>query len=169
MSQLTGSSIFKAIVGLFSALDSTDQTTLKKQLWRKTARCSVTDGGTAGTAQTETFVWQNNTGGDVVVTACNVVTPVAVTAHGTTYATFLLYKRTSAGASQATIGSFATDTVTTDDMTAFAPKALTLTAANVIVPDGYVLTCAVTKASTGVAIASATAQAVIEVTYEPVV
>lgn len=166
MAQLTATRLVNAILGLFSSLDSTDETFLKKQLVRKAVHAHVTDGGTAATAQTETFVWQNNTGGDVKIIQANAIAPVAVTAHGTNYATFNLFKRTSAGASQATIASFATDTVTTDDMVALSPKAMTLTAANVIVPDGYVVTVSVTKAAMGVAIAAATSQARIEFVYE---
>ena len=78
-------------------------------------------------------------------------------------------KRDSAGANQATIYSHALDVATTNDMVAFAPKAMTVTVANVIVPAGSVLTGRVTKSGTGIVIASATAQASIEVTLEKVI
>ena len=167
MGQLTAQRIKDGLLNLLGRLDSTDELLLSKQLMRKTVSAHVTDGGTAGTAQTETFAWQNNTGGNVRVISANAIAPIAVTANGSNYASFLLYKRTSAGASQATIATFATDTVTTDDMVAFAPKAMTLTVANVVVPDGYVVTVAVTKTGTGVALAAATSQARIEFVVEP--
>jgi hypothetical protein len=168
MAQLSASRIFNALAGLFSSTDSTDEALLKTALWRKTIHCHVTDGGTAGTAQTETVVWRNDTGATVKVVSAHVIAPVAVTANATNYATFLVYKRSSAGASQATIGTFATDTVTTDDMTAFAPKELTLTVANVEVAAGAVITCAVTKTAAGVAIAAATSQARVQIVVEPI-
>jgi hypothetical protein len=169
MAQLSTTKIIKAIFGLFSSLDSTDEDLLKTTLWRQKVSIPVTDGGTAGTAQTETVMWRNNTGADVRVVSAHLLAPIAITAHGSNYATFTISRRTSAGASAATVADFATDTVATDDVTAFAPKALTNTVANVIVADGYVLTAKVTKTGTGVAIAAATSQAVLEVVLEPVV
>jgi len=166
---LTATSIFKAIYGLFSALDSTDESVLKGTIWRKQVPLNVTDGGTAGTAQGETFMWRNDTGVDVRVISGHAVAPIAVTANATNFATFNVSRRTSAGASAVTVAEFATDTVTDDDMVAFAPKAMTLTDANVIVPSGSVLTGKVTKGGTGVAIASATAQARIVLTVEPAI
>jgi hypothetical protein len=168
MSQLTATSIVNQLTSLLSSLDATDATLVKALLLRRAHSIPVTDGGTAGTAQGETVLWRNNTGASVKVVSAHASAPVAVTAHGTNYATFTVTKRTSAGASAATVATFATDTVTTDDMTAFAPVALTLTDANVVVPDGYVLTGKVTKAASGVAVASATAQALISVVVEPV-
>jgi hypothetical protein len=151
MAQLSASRIFNALAGLFSSTDSTDEALLKTALWRKTIHCHVTDGGTAGTAQTETVVWRNDTGATVKVVSAHVIAPVAVTANATNYATFLVYKRSSAGASQATIGTFATDTVT-----------------NVEVAAGAVITCAVTKTAAGVAIAAATSQARVQIVVEPI-
>lgn len=168
MAQLTQSRIFNALVGLFSATDATDQDLIKTSMWRKQIKARVHDAATAGTAYTETFAWRNDTGGSVKVISGYAVTPIAVTAHGTNYATFLAYQRTSAGASQATIATFATDTVTTDDMVAHAPKAMTLTDANVVVPAGSVITVAVTKAASGVALTAATSDAYIVLVVEPV-
>ncbi len=169
MGQLNAGRIFKAIKGLFSALDQTDEDLLKTVMWRETRSVEVTDGGTAGTAQTETVAWRNDTGGDVWITDLYLVTPVNVTANATNYATFSVFKRTSAGASQATIGAFATDTVTTDDLVAFAPKAIPMTDANRLVPNGSVVTVSVSKTASGVAIAAATSQANVLITYEPAV
>lgn len=165
MAQLTATRILNAIKGLFVSLDSTDDALLKKMLWRRQVRCPVTDGGTAGTAQGEVAFWYNDTGVDVKVVNAYAVTPVGVTANATTYATFELTKRVAGAATS--IGTFATDTVTTDDMTAYVEKSLTLTDANVLVPAGAWLAAKVTKASTGVAIASSTAQASIVAIIEP--
>lgn len=166
MAQLTAIRIFNGLKGLLSSLDATDDLLVKKVLWRRQVRVQVTDGGTAGTAQGEVGVWYNDTGVDVAVRAAYAVTPVAVTAHATNYATFDISKRVAGSATS--IGTFATDTVTTDDMTAYVEKALTLTDANVVVPAGAWLTAKVTKASSGVAIGSATAQASIVAIIEPV-
>lgn len=168
MGQLTHVRILNALEGLVSGLDAADETLLKQALWRKQVKSDVTDGGTAGTAATERTLWINDTGGDVRVVAAYAVAPVAVTANATTFATFLLYRRTAAGGSQTTVGSYATNVVTTNDMVAHAEKEFSLTAANVVVPSGAKLTCAVTKASTGVAIASSTAPAQIVVIVEPI-
>lgn len=168
MAQLTQSRIFNALASLFSSLDSTDVDLVKTSLWRRQIKAQITDAATAGTAYTETFCWRNDTGGSVKVVSAHAVAPIAVTAHGTNYATFLAYQRTSAGATQATIATFATDTVTTDDMVAHAPKAMTLTDANVIVPSGSVITVAVTKAASGVALTAATSHAHIILVVEPV-
>lgn len=166
---LSANSIFKAIYGLFSGVDSTDETTLKKLLWRKQVALNVTDGGTAGTAAGETLVWYNDTGVDVAVRSALAISGISVTANATNYATFDLSKRDGAGGSATSIATFATDTVTTDDMVAFVPKTMTLTDSAVVVPSGGVLTAKVTKAGTGVAIGSATVQARIVATIEPVI
>lgn len=167
MAQLTGAKLFGALRGLFSALDSTDDDFIKSTMFRKKVSLVINDAATAGTAHTETFMWRNDTGIDMRVVSAYAVAPIAVTANGTSYATFLVASRTAAGASAANVATFATDTTTTDDMVALAPKAMTLTAANVIVPAGYVLTGAVTKTSSGVALTAATSQALIEVLLEP--
>lgn len=168
MGQLTGSKVVAAVRGLLSALDSTDDDLVKNLLLREKIEAHVTDGGTAGTAQTETFIWRNDTGVDMYVYSARFCTPVAVTANDTTYATFTLAKRDSAGANSATVGSMTTQiTGGSGNVTAFLPVSLTLTAANRVVPAGSVLTIAVAKASTGVAIAAATSQVRIEVVLEP--
>lgn len=168
MGQLNQNRIVNAFMSLFSATDATDQDLVKTTLVRKQIKARVHDAATAGTAWTETFVWRNDTGGSVKVVSAHAVTPIAVTANGSNYASFLAYQRTSAGASQATIATFATDTVATDDMVAHAPKEMTLTNANVVVPAGGVITAAVTKTGTGVALTAATSEASIILVVEPV-
>ena len=164
MGQLTAKRIVDAVTSLFSSTDATDKALVRKFMSQKKCEAHLSDAATAGTAHTETFVWQNDTGADMYVTAANVVVPIAVASNGSNYASFFLYRRTSAGASQTTIGTV--DTSATS-LVAFAPQALTLTAANVLVANGSVLTCAITKTGTGVALTAATSQARIEITLEP--
>lgn len=170
MGQLNAERIKNALTALFTSLDATDVILLKKLMSRGQAVGYFTDGGTAGTAQTATAFWINDTGKPVKVTSLKFVTPIAVTADATNYGTVTVAHRTSAGASATTIASFATDTVTTDDLVAFAPKDLTssITAGNDIVPAGGVLTVALAKTAIGVAFAAATSQAYVSVEYEPV-
>ena len=167
MAQLTASSIFNALIGLFSALDSTDVALLKKTLWRKVVKIDCHDSATAGTAFTKSHLWYNDTGASARVTLARATAPIAVTANATNYATFLVTKLDSAGANGATVATFATDTVTTDDMTAFVAKTMTLTDANVIVPAGYYLVGEITKTASGVALTAATSRATIELEIVP--
>jgi hypothetical protein len=95
---------------------------------------------------------------DVRVVSAAVVTPVAVTAHATNYANFIVEKGTVA--SPTTIASFATDTVTTDDMVAGTAKALTVTASAASVTAGTTLRARIDKAASGVATVAATATTV---------
>lgn len=168
MGQLTGPKVVAAIRGLLSSLDSTDDDLVKNLLVREKVEAHVTDGGTASTAQTETFMWRNDTGVDMYVVSARFCTPVAVTANDTNYATLTLAKRDSAGANSATVGSMTTQiTGGSGNVTAFLPVALSLTAANRVVPSGSVLTIAVAKASAGVALAAATSQVRVVVIVEP--
>lgn len=168
MAQLTAARIFNAIYGLFSGLDSTDATLLKKLQWRRKVRLDIHDSATAGTAFTKSLIWRNDTGVDQKVISAEAAAPIAVTANATNYASFIVTKLDSAGANGATVGTFATDTVTTDDMVAHVPKALTLTDANVVVPAGSILVGEVTKTASGVALTAATSRASITVELEPV-
>lgn len=92
------------------------------------------------------------------VVAAYATTEIAVTAHATNYATFVLEKGTVA--SPTTIASFATDTVATDDMVAGTAKSMTITDSAAEFAAGTVLRAKVTKAASGVAIATATATTV---------
>lgn len=167
MAQLTASGIKKALTKFFSALDSTDDdlvSTTTKFRWKE--RVYITDGGTAGTAQTATAFWANELGCNVRVVAAKLITPVAVTANASTNVTVTLDKVDAAGSNAATIAAYTSD-VAGGSTVAFVPKALTNTVANVIVANGWILRIAASKASTGVAIAAATSQAYVEVTLEP--
>lgn len=167
MGQLSASKILGAVTGLFSSLDATDTALLKNTLIRDKAECHVTDGGTAGTAQTETFLWKNTTGTNQLVVGATVATPVNVTGSDTTNATFTVSKRDAAGANAVVVATYTTTAAPANSLTAFLPVALPLTVANVIVAPNQVLTVLVSKLSTGVAIAAATSQARIEVLLEP--
>lgn len=169
MGQLNAERIKNALSALFTSLDSTDVTLLKKLMCRGSAVGYFTDGGTAGTAQTATAFFVNETSKPVKITSVKFVTPIAVTANATNYGTVTVAHRTSAGASATTVVSFATDTVTTDDLVAFAPKDLTslITAGNDVVPAGGVVTVALAKTASGVAFAAATSQAYVSIEYEP--
>lgn len=166
MGQLNGSKIYKAIKGLFSALDSTDESLLKAIHYQHKVRVYVSDLATAGTAQTATPFYTNDTGGNMRVISCKLIVPIAVTANATTNMTATVAKVDAAGSNSATIASYTSD-VAGGSLTAFVPKALTLTAANVVVANGWTLNAAVSKGSTGVAFTAATSQAYIEVILEP--
>ncbi len=163
MPQLTAPKVFGGIRGLFSALDATDDEYLKSIHFRQKANGSLTDGGTAGTAQTESVFYRNDSAQNMRVVSVHVMTPVAITGNGSNNATFTVAKRDSAGANAATVASL----TTTVSITQFAPTALTLTAANIIVPSGGCLTLACSKGGTGVAVAAATSQVWLEVLLEP--
>lgn len=167
MAQLTASGIMKSIYGLFSGLDSTDETMLKNLLYRQVATCALFDAATAGTAMTVTPFWRNHTGSNMRVVSAHVVAPVAVTVGETDYVTFNLAKYTSAGASATAVASGATNAAGLGALVAFAPEALTLVAAAVVVADGGVLTAAVAKAASGKAITAATSAAYMTVVLEP--
>lgn len=166
MSQLTASGIMKAIYGLFSGLDSTDEALLKNNIYRRKARVYLSDLATAGTAQTETGFFVNDTGGNIRVISAKLIVPIAVAASDTVCATFTVTKRNASGGGAAVVAT-ATTNVAGGALTAFLPKGLTLTVANVVVADGWTLTALASKLSTGTAFTAATSQAYIEVLYEP--
>lgn len=168
---LTGLEIRDAFVDMFPASDATSVALVQGYYGQRHIGATFTDGGTAATAADEFVVYRNATGGNVRVVSAYVATPVAVTADASHYKTITLQKRDSAGANNATVAAATTQTAGaggTGDLTAFAPVALTLTAANVVVAAGGVLTIKAIKTGNGVAIASATAPARIEVILEPV-
>jgi hypothetical protein len=87
------------------------------------------------------------------VTAVSFTPEANITAHATNYRTFRLLNKGQSGAGSTVIASFATDTVTTDDLTAFDEKQLTLssTAADLVVAVGDILAWDETVAASGVA------------------
>lgn len=166
MGQLNATRIFNAVKGLFSGLDSTDDDLLKYALglrWKE--RVYITDGGTAGTAQTATAFWTNDLGTNVRLISAKLVTPVTATAHASNTATVTVAKVDATGANAATVAAYTSD-IAGGTATAFVPKELTRTVGNVVVASGWTLHVAASKAATGVAIAAATSQAYVEVTLE---
>jgi hypothetical protein len=81
-------------------------------------------------------------------------TQAACTAHGTNYATINVVKGDGAAGAAVVIATHATDTVTTDDLAAAVPKAMTLTTtlADTRLPIGAVLGFNITKAAAGVVV-----------------
>lgn len=167
MGQLNANGIFGAIRGLFSALDTTDEALLRSILMFDQYTATVTDGGTAATAATETALWTNNTGTNQLVTGVTIATPIAVTGDNTNNATVTVTRRDSAGINPLVVATLTTN-VATGNFTAFLPKALTLTVANVVVPPGGILTVLVSKGGTGVAIGAATSQSRVQVQLQPI-
>lgn len=125
---------------------------------------NITDGGTIGTAVTESVIYRAPAAG--VVKAAYYTAPVAIPGNDTTFATFTLSKRTAGGAATV-IGSQNTKiTGGAGSAVAFVPVPLVLVGAAVQLAAGDVLTIAVTKGSTGVAISAATSTAGITVLLE---
>lgn len=168
MAQLNANGIFGALRGLFSALDATDEALLKNTIYRDKVEAHVTDGGTAGTAQTETFIYKNTSGTNQLVVSASFCTPIAVTADASNNATITVTKRSSSGGTAAIVATNVTTAGGTGSITAFLPVPLTLTVANVVLAANEVLTVLVSKGGTGVAIGAATSQARVEVVLEPV-
>lgn len=124
----------------------------------------ITDGGTAGTAVTETVIFQC-TESAVKVKKASVALPVAVVADPTDIITFTLSRRTGAGGATA-IGVWATTTGQQGAITAFVPANLVLTAANVELAVGDVLTIKATKGGIGKAMAAATSWVLVQALVE---
>lgn len=160
----------ETIAGVTSLPNAAKQALQKNQ---RHIRFYFTDGGTAGTAQTETPVGRcdaNLSTGWTVLEA-SVVLPISVTANNSNYATFTLNKRTSGGAAVVVAQSTTqiTDPVFGSNATAFVayPTALSATAANLLLAAGTdVLTFAVSKTGTGVALAAATSQGWVDVVVQ---
>jgi hypothetical protein len=106
--------------------------------------------GTAGTTQ-DWVIGEAESGG--TVTDVTIIPEAAVTANATNYRTFRVVNKGQAGAGTTVVASFATDTVTTDDLVAFDEKTITLsgTAANLVLTAGDVLVADETITASGVA------------------
>lgn len=166
MGQLNGSRIYRALVAFFVPLDDTDKELVANLYGRTRKEVHITDGGTAATAQTATTFFTNDTGSDLLIKSAQVMTPVSITGNDTNNATFTLDKVDATGANAATIAALTTN-VASGGTTAHKPAALALTVANVVLAPGWSMRIAVSKASSGVAIAAATSQAYVQVQYEP--
>jgi hypothetical protein len=175
---LDGTMIKNGFANLFSVSNPADQARANHAVARRTIPIPLTDGGTAATGVAEQAVYANPMGlptngvaglsNGVKLVAASILAPVAVAANATNYVTFTVFYRTAAGGGQVTLATFATTAVS---LVAFAPQALTLAAYTVLLPaavlgQGDVLTVSAVKSGTGVAIASATAQAFLELIVE---
>lgn len=128
-----------------------------------TERITATSPGqsTAGSTLSKT-VAQSHVAG--VVSSVTFTPDAGVTAHGTNYRTFRLLNKGAAGSGTTVVASFATDTVTTDDLTAFVEKSIDLSAtpADLVVAAGDLLVWDETVAASGVA--SPTGRIEVEIT-----
>lgn len=175
MGQLNGTRLLNAIVAFFSPTDDTDRALVADTYGKIRTECSITDGGTAGTAQTATTFWTNDTGGPVTLdvksatdSGGNLITPVAVTAHASNNLTLTVDRVDAAGSNATTMATYTSD-VAGGSTVAGVPKALTPsgTAGNITVPAGWSVRVAVSKASSGVAMAAATSQAYVVLRFRP--
>lgn len=104
----------------------------------------------AATGQDQTVAEAHVAG---TVTSVTFTPEAAVTAHASNYRTYKLVNKGQAGAGTTAIATFATDTVTTDDLAAFDEKTIPLssTAADLVVAAGDILVWVETTAASGVA------------------
>lgn len=111
---------------------------------------SVPAQGTAGNAQDQ-VIGEAPFAGTVV--GVSIVPEAALTANATNYRTFRVVNKGQSGGGSTLVASFATDTVTTDDLVAFDEKAIPLsgTPANLVVAAGDILVADETVAASGVA------------------
>ena len=154
-----------ALVGQAAAMGNvSDPSATVLATRRRTYKGLVSDAATAGTAVTETVLFQAARPG--IVKRCTFAAPIAVTAHDTTYATMTVSKRTGSGA--ATVIATQTTKITggSGNLTAFVPITLTLTASAAAIAADDVVTILISKASTGVALTAATSYASFTVDVE---
>lgn len=175
MGQQTGTRLLNALVAFFSPTDDTDRALIADTYGKIRPEVSVTDGGTAGTAQTATTFWTNDTGGSVTLdvksttdSGAVLITPVAVTANASNNLTITIDRVDAAGSNATTMATYTSD-VAGGSTVAGVPKVLTAstTAGNITVPAGWSVRVAVSKAGTGVAMAAATSQAYAVLRFRP--
>lgn len=173
MGQLNGNKILSALVAFFSPTKSTfadvaDWDLVANTYGRMRAIADLTDSGTAGTAQTATTFFTNDTGGNLDLSSALLLTPVAVAADAANNVTVTLSRVDAAGANATTMATYTSD-VAGGATVAGVPKALTIStvAGARVLPSGWSLRIAASKAGTGVAIAAATSQAYLQTKLEP--
>jgi len=141
-----------AQVGALVSAGLSDPELAVKQMHRKEYVFFLTDDGDAGTPNPEMAIPMPVA---CRVVSCKVTAPIAVTGHATTNAVFTVAKRTGAG-SATTISTFTTTlSAPANSLAAFVPAAMTVTAADAVLAASDVLTCKLTKGSTGVAVTTA--------------
>lgn len=116
----------------------------------RTIETEVAAQGTAGTVQDQVIGEAPFAG---TVTEVTIIPEAAVVAHGTNFRTFRVVNKGQAGAGTTVVATFATDTVTTDDLAAFDEKTIPLSAVEgaTTVVAGDVLVADETVAAAGVA------------------
>lgn len=152
------------LVGEALAMNLTDPAGTVKNSMRRTYSENYSDAATAGTAVTETVHANVQRAGKVV--AAKLSAPIAVTANDTNYATVTVSKRTGAGGAVVIASRTTQITGGSGNIVAFVPVTLTLTAANQLLAAGDVLTVAVTKTGSGVALTAATSNINVTVDVE---
>jgi len=153
-----------ALEGEAASMNLVDFKTAVRLTVRRTYSIKVQDAATAGTAVTESVLEHVRRAGRVV--SVTVAAPIAVTAAASNIATFNVAKRTAAGASVAVATGSTVTAGTPGTLTAFVPAALTITAANSLLAAGDVLTFAIVKGASGVAVTAATSYFVVSVDVE---
>lgn len=153
------------------------ETASRNLVRRRKIYARFTDGGTAGTAWTESPVFSVDMASvqfpitGITIIAVEAMFPIAVTANNSNYATLLLQQRVAAGTGNVTVATNTTqisDGVFGANIVAFKPYLMTLTAANVVLAAGSMLTMSVSKTGTGVALAAATSEGCLTIVYEEV-
>lgn len=168
MSQLSGTRIYNAIIGLFTALDTNDDLLLKRLLGvRFREMIYISDGGATGTSVGANGFFTNYADGPNVnlrVLAAYIVPPVNITAGATANVTFTLDRIDPTGTTATSVATF-TSTV---QATAHVLTAMTMsaTAGNTTLPSGNTLRIAASKNSTGIPIATAVAPCWLQVDLE---
>ena len=122
--------------------------------------------GTAATAVTESLIENLRRSG--IVRSITLTAPAAVTADATNNAVITIAKRTGSGAAQ-TIAAVTTNSAGTGSLVAFVPFVVpqsAFTAANVQLAANDVLTIAIAKGGSGVALSAATSFFTVSVDVE---
>lgn len=139
---------------------ATDREELKTRQKGQAAAFGLTDvEGAVNQLHEETFVFANDAGsplaevGITMLRKCKVKAIRALPAanlatHATNYITGTVAKRDGAGGSATTIGTFSTNSTGGAALTAFQPTTVSLTAANVDIEAGGVLTYKLVDAAT---------------------
>lgn len=105
-----------------------------------------------GSGQTETAVWANNTGRSIRVLSVGYATTGALTASDTNNKVLTLSGYAAAGTGKVTVATATTSTTGTGTWVAFTVVNIPVTAANVVVASGGVLSVTITEGMTGVAL-----------------
>lgn len=135
--------------------DAPDPTEAAESALCKVVTLDLGAAGTAGNDGTESGgVWVSPNVIEILDVA--LATATGVTASDTNYATFTVYSRTSAGATQTAIATAATTTTGTGNVVARSKVALSVVAGKSRVAANSILTCNSIKTASGVATGAGT-------------